>query len=455
VSFRLFFSAPCLNAQGTSLTAQQLLERGFKEPRYDKRYVTQAISKFISYNQELFSFLSVIPSIEGLDPNPRLRLQTGQYVGAIPLRMPTSGKQGGDLLVYPRFGRSDEAFAKLTYIMSLLEEVIRPEFFPSLPLASGVMVHPPLYYDALKYIDLFEVALCRKWRKFQTHQRMYPYPKASTCWDAYAKRSHLPEQFFCYPVSESVLSPNHQEWQTLKNILLLAIEELKKPITPQRLRLQGLRKAEALLQKTKDIRPYPSQTIIIRFNDPKMIKALKEQAQVLLKQEGSIHSAWRIDIAVLFERYVQHILRQAVAGLPARMLSNPRFTGQGNIPTWGLRQLEPDALILAEKLAIPVDAKYKAHFYGRGVVSDVLKESHRADLHQILAYCSFSRSMTKTGLLVYPADEYSQRCLDYWNPHLSLTNTIWLIGLPFDADALTDSVRKSRQLLATLVAPAV
>lgn len=454
MSASLFYSLPCLSVEGTSISTAQLIANGFKEGRFDKRYMTQAISKFLVYNARHLQFLSVNPRIEGVDPSPALVLQSAQYIGAIPLRMPASGKQGGDLLVYPRFGKAQDAFPKLIQIMSLLDDVIRPEFAPSLPLASGAMVRPPLYYDALKYIDLFETAQRTHWQKFQVQIAIHPYPKANTNWDAYSKKSYQPDQSLRFPVVESVLSVSHPEWQMLKHVLQIAVEELNKPNTPLAIRLPGLCKADILLQKIKDIVPVMATAFTIHFHDPHVIKALKEQANVLLRQVGSTHSAWRIDVAELFERYVQYVLSKAIQALPARLQVNPRFYGRGNIPSWGLYQLEPDALVTNEHITIPVDAKYKAHYYARKLASDLLKDSHRADLHQLLAYCSFSEKTDKAGILVYPSDTYSQQSMRYTNPHTSLYNTVWLVGLPFDKDHLQNSKENLSNLLAGIIAGA-
>ncbi len=450
---KLFHSTTCLTFDTPAMSTEALKSFGFKV-KGGFGSPTESMRRFIDYNETCLGFLGIQTLIQGVDPNPSLHLGTGQYIGAIPLRRPDTGKQGGDFLVYPRFGSRGEAFEKLTKIMSLLEEVILPEFMPSLPLASGAMVRPPLYYDALKYVDLFETATHASWRKFRVDKGVYPYPKANTRWDAYARKSCDPQNALRYPVIESVLSIDHREWQMLKYVLLLAMRELNKPTTPQEIRLPSLQKAEALMQKTRDIQALATADIPTRFTDPKDIKALKAQAQLLLKQEGSAMSAWRMDIALLFERYVQYVLAETVAELPARLYKNPHFNSHSYIPAWGMRQLEPDALLMTGDTMVAVDAKYKAHYYGQGVASDILRETHRTDLHQILAYCSFADSFNKLGLLVYPADEYSQRRIAYRNPYLGNSSAVWLIGLPFDAGTYLQSKEALRKLLCELVSPA-
>ncbi|MHC1787215.1 MAG: hypothetical protein AB9880_09170 [Christensenellales bacterium] len=453
MSLKLFHSTACLTFDAPAIATEELKSFGFRV-KGGFGSPTESMRRFIAYNAECLDFLGVQALIEGVDPRPSLHLRTGQYIGAIPLRRPDSGNQGGDLLVYPRFGKRGEAFPKLTKLLSLLEEVIHPEYLPSLPLASGAMVRPPLYYDALKYVDLFEEATRQSWRKFRVECGLFPYPKANTQWDAYARRSANPENALSYPVKGSVLSGDHPEWQMLKHVLLLAIRELSKSTTPQEIRLPSLRKADSLLQVTREIQPRATSDIPLHFTDPKDIKSLKAQASLLLRQEGSAMSAWRMDIAELFERYVQFVLAKTVAELPARLYKNPHFVSHSAIPAWGLRQLEPDALLMIGDTMVAVDAKYKAHYYGQGVTSDTLRETHRADLHQILAYCSFADSFDKLGMLIYPADAYSQRRLVYRNPYLGNSNTIWLIGLPFDADTYLSSKEALRKLLSELLLPA-
>jgi hypothetical protein len=69
--------------------------------------------------------------------------------------------------------------------------------------------------------------------------------------------------------------------------------------------------------------------------------------------------------------------------------------------------LAPDFLLELPGRAVWIDAKYKDHLR-RLAVQDwsglpvILRESHRADLHQALAYAMFSDAPRVDTLLVYP-----------------------------------------------------
>jgi 5-methylcytosine-specific restriction endonuclease McrBC regulatory subunit McrC len=91
-----------------------------------------------------------------------------------------------------------------------------------------------------------------------------------------------------------------------------------------------------------------------------------------------------------------------------------------------------------------VDAKYKAHLAeldeaGWRTASDEMKESHRADLHQILAYASLYDAEEITASLVYPLRRGTWQALaakrqDVWSAELVTGGRfvkLELRGLPF------------------------
>lgn len=177
------------------------------------------------------------------------------------------------------------------------------------------------------------------------------------------------------------------------------------------------------------------------------------QGNIFLLRNSKEVSAWRIDIAELFERYTQHLVQKAIREMPAKFHANPRFSARGYLPAWGLKYLEPDALILSENLSIAVDAKYKAHYYSRNQTSALLKETHREDLHQILAYCSFSSTKNKAGMLFYPSDHYASESFSYANSYNVTRNDIIIVGLPFEPEIKPDTMQSLWQLFSGMISP--
>jgi len=233
----------------------------------------------------------------------------------------------------------------------------------------------------------------------------------------------------------------------------LAKDELSQPTTPMSIRYPMTAIEQALTVKTQNIEPKPAHTFTIHAFDPPVIKKLKEQGNVFLLRNSREVSAWRIDIAQLFERYTQYIVHQVIREMPAQFHANPRFSAYGYLPSWGLKYLEPDALIETENISIAIDAKYKAHYYSRNQTSAILKETHRADLHQILAYCSFSSAKNKAGILFYPADQYSSQSFSYTNGYNGTRNEVIIVGLPFEPDIKQGTMQSLWKLMNSMIVP--
>ena len=91
-----------------------------------------------------------------------------------------------------------------------------------------------------------------------------------------------------------------------------------------------------------------------------------------------------------------------------------------------------------ENLQIYVDAKYKSNLYNKYDVSDVLKEEHRHDLHQIMAYSAFSETTSKVGFLCYPSNKVESKSIKYVNHTNGTTNTIYILGVPLKKDCIKE-----------------
>ena len=153
----------------------------------------------------------------------------------------------------------------------------------------------------------------------------------------------------------------------------------------------------------------------------------------------------------LFERYIQYVVSRSLIGLDGSVKLNSRIQGSGQRPPWALKYLEPDMLIKHGSKYYVADAKYKAHYYSARKDSEVLKDTHRSDLHQLLAYCSFSPEKNKTGILFYPSDTLGHVKVGYLEPLFGVHNTVFLYGIPFGINRIEESIKDVRDLLASTV----
>lgn len=447
---KLFYTIPCLSESG-KLGRKEIRERLF-DKRVDGRYLESSVRQFMNLNKKALDFLGIDAKDSGAGNDLTLSFSSSKYIGAIPIRMPYDGIAHKDFQITPRFDTGKDVYADLTQILSKLEYSIAPEYCDGIQLCNPMQLKPPMYYEAVKYIDLFKAACRYSWRKFDTRNRSHPYPKSSTDWQEYSVSSADPRKALVFPSRDSVLTTDHREWQELKYVFDLARNLILDARTPSSIRYRYEAQINSLARKVSDIEPRSSESVVLRANDPRCITELKKQANVLLKSGSTQCAAWRMDMAELFERYAQTVVARAVRELSGTVYTNERFHGLGHIPAWGLKYLEPDISVRIGDRLYMADAKYKANYYARNVSSDELKETHRADLHQVLAYCSFEpQKIGKTGILFYPANDTRYRVIEYSADRLGgTTNKVILCGLAFGLKEMDEAPKTVSQLFRTV-----
>ena len=83
--------------------------------------------------------------------------------------------------------------------------------------------------------------------------------------------------------------------------------------------------------------------------------------------------------------------------------------------------------------------------------SDVLKDSFRLDLHQVLAYSSFDKSDTKLSMILYPCYEYKKIELNCGNGLSTSRNKVVLVGLSFDTKNLNSTVDSIAEVFQNVI----
>jgi len=149
----VFLAIPCLTEKSRIISSQELVSTWFRNS--DKRNLERYIQKFLRINQKLFNFLGIQPEISGVNNNSNLFFRSSSYIGAIPLQSPITGKPLADFVVYPRYIREGSSIDEYIEIIYLLKEIITPEFLDSSELLSKGQYHPPIYYECVKFIDVY------------------------------------------------------------------------------------------------------------------------------------------------------------------------------------------------------------------------------------------------------------------------------------------------------------
>lgn len=418
---KLLFINP-LSTLGTYIIPFEEINKKWK---CDKRYPESAIQKFIRLNTKSLKYLGITVSGIFHEGKYALQLATSNYIGCIPTYSPIDGKTSGDLMVISRFNEN------ISEILSITGDSILPEFNNNLPLSSGEIVKPPLYFECINFIDKYIEAQNKGWRKFTTLVKRQKFPTSSTMWDKYALTSINPSNILEYQNKCNELSNDHPEWHKLNHVLNIAINELESIRTPLRARMAYQNKINKLKNSYSKASIQITDKIQIHMADPFVIKELKNIANVILKDSSNRKYSWRLDFAIFFERYIQFLLHSVAKTKGAKEINNPRYNIRGiKQPKWCLHYLEPDIVIQKEKEQYIIDAKYKSHMYNSNRNTEQLKDSFRADLHQVLAYCSFNCMTEKKALLIYPAAQITVSPINIKNHLNGLSNKVIMMGIP-------------------------
>jgi 5-methylcytosine-specific restriction endonuclease McrBC regulatory subunit McrC len=163
--------------------------------------------------------------------------------------------------------------------------------------------------------------------------------------------------------------------------------------------------------------------------------------------------AWVLPLERLWESYVESVIRRETAATGGEVkvgrLGQTVFPVEWSDATHrSMGHLVPDVVVRRGRAIQIVDAKYKAHLaeldeYGWQRFSEETRESHRADLHQVLAYAALFDADVVTATLVYPLRRPTWEALRLRGRDIARANLLHggrnvrleLRGLPFGSTA--------------------
>jgi 5-methylcytosine-specific restriction endonuclease McrBC regulatory subunit McrC len=127
--------------------------------------------------------------------------------------------------------------------------------------------------------------------------------------------------------------------------------------------------------------------------------------------------AWRMDMEVFFEAWIEAIAAHAAARTGSAMRVGRRE--ETRVPldwappsTGSQRSLLPDVVMERDDVVLVIDAKYKRHAeqierLGWHDVDEGMREEHRNDVLQALAYSTLFNAPRTIACLAYPASPRS------------------------------------------------
>ena len=282
---------------------------------------------------------------------------------------------------------------------------------------------PPAVLSCMVLARL-KTLLDRLERRFELTTEMQPAPKGTVDWTSYATRALPYGNFLSVPCTYPDLRDDRQ----LKGAIRFAIETQLRSLQTQHEhgafihRLIAL--AESLLQRVSTVRSHRPEfrDVELWLRRPMRSAGFIEGLQAIdwtVEERGLAGRSdleglpWTIPMEQFFEAWVEAILRgvaRQTGGIlrtgraretVAPLLWEPPYLGSQ-------RSFVPDLILETERTSPIVDAKYKRHWeelqggswYEQ---SAALREQHRADLLQVLAYANLAATPDIICCLCYPA----------------------------------------------------
>lgn len=371
----------------------------------------------VRLNRGLLENMQVSAEVGRQRGEPGLRVHTGTRVGAIPLRSPVTGRSDFGLVVAPRFEWSGVGDLLATTGFRVLPELLPIDELPQSER------HVPPWVLASVVLHRLEQLLASTARRFVTVEEDRLAPRGAVDWQRYAltkvtsaRMLEVPCRFPDLRDDEELRSAIHWTVRRQRDALLAApaagrvVNELVRLAERLIARLAGSPPKPPTLRARQAWRNHPFGGRVFAEGIDAIDWTLDERGLAGLSDLAGL--AWRLDMEVFFEAWVESIAAWVGRRVGATVRSaraeqtrvaldwSPRFAGsQGSVV--------PDVVMQRDDVAVVLDAKYKQHAQeiqrlGWFETSDRTREQHRADLLQALAYSTLFDAPRVVTLLVYP-----------------------------------------------------
>lgn len=421
----------------------------------------RAYESFRRLNQEAFDALGLIAGFESTNRGPVLMVRPGGRAGAIPLRSGTTGRVVAGYVVQPRFG-----WAGVGSILTETGWSSAPNIL-EMPLVPGSGREVPPWVLAGPVITRLQALLEQLKRGFEFREDVRQTPRGTIRWSEYLRTSLPHGQWHHVPCRYPDLSIDPVLRGAIRWTLERVLEELVVVSGEDRVALGLQAAARRLLGVLRDVTGvYPRPEIINRLagGDPLLAHAVRSGLEAIgwVRDERGLGGgrqmdgvAWCLPLDRLWEDYVSAQVRDRVRQEGGVLRLGRR--GETVTPLhWSdpthrsIGHLVPDIVVTRSSSVWIVDAKYKAHFAeidenGWRQMAGDIRESHRADVHQILSYSALFDTPEITATLAYPLRRSTWEALrhrgmdrsaaDLYSGTRHLRLELW--GLPFGTARLT------------------
>ncbi|MEA3643305.1 MAG: hypothetical protein VBE63_25705 [Lamprobacter sp.] len=369
----------------------------------------------------------------------RLLVHPGSHIGAVPLVSPATRRVAAGLLVEPRF-----RWSALGSVLQATGFAVEPRLGQA-ALVPGSAREVPPWLLAAPVLNRLEALLRYLRRGFVERTEVRTSPRGRIEWTQWAQRNLANGQWSRLPCSFPDLDDDPQ----LLSAIRWTLARLEQNLAQQRDSPPARALSARIRLLNHDLGPGPSQRPS-PWNQPQTGSAwLTDALQAMgwIAEERGLGGArsldglaWDLEADQVWEAWVAAFVRDLAPQLGLTWVGasevQHRLNWQGSLSSMGA--LIPDTGLRSAERMIWVDAKYKAHLallarYGWSGLKDAVRDAHRADLHQALAYSALSSADQIDSVLAYPqlGDEHHFRATIATLTSGRRQVRLILAGLPF------------------------
>lgn len=386
-----------------------------------------------------------------------LLLESHSAVGAVPLVSPQSARLDLGLVVQPRF-----PWAGIGPMLAEMGWLVSPVPL-NLPLLRRSERRVPAWVLSYMVLQRLKAMLDRLERRFEVVTETRNAPKGRVEWSEYAA-NQMPRGLF---LQVPCTFPDLRDDRLLKGAVRFAIEKQLRALETQSgegtfiHRLIAL--AESLLQRVRGAAPRRPQPGEMRswLRHPLRTDVLVEGLQAVdwtVEERGLAGLSdlegipWTMPMDQFFEAWVERVMREVALRTGGVLRSGRRREtvfplAWDPAPRASQGSLVPDLMLESNDLTVIVDAKYKRHWEELqrrewAEQAHDLREQHRADMLQVLAYANLSAARRTVCCLVYPCspttwDSLRERGRLFHRAQVPCRERnleLWLTAMPMSAE---------------------
>lgn len=336
-----------------------------------------------------------------------LRLTPGRRIGAVPLLSPATRRVVAGLLVSPRF-----RWSALGAVLGDVGFATEPSLGGS-ALVPGSAREVPTWLLAAPVVRRLERMLAHRKRGFVERSEHRQSPRGRVDWNRRATRDVPAGRWSTLPCH----FPDPDDDPALLAAVRWTLGRLDDDLAPlgEALAARLLRVRVADLQTR--VGPGPSRRPA-SWEAPASSAWVADALQAMgwVAEERGLGGArsldgmsWDLRIDELWETWVDAFVATLAprCGLVAMRRGHTTRGLHWTTPVTSMRALIPDSGLRSPERVVWIDAKYKAHLqllthHGWTGLGDTVRDAHRADLHQALAYAALDDHTRVDSMLVYP-----------------------------------------------------